>query len=386
MSTRYFLLACLAILQLLSTDSSHAEEKQSDQSKPLLMVIFDVSDLPVYRVDRHGEPHFDPSVLISHIRANVAPESWQREGASIVADDKLSKDNEYFAGLIVAQTQDGIHQVSDFLGRLRAFINHDVAEKFKEHLDTADIVKQQVLVLIAGEYSRAADDFYSAWRSEQSSPELSKAFSNYRVQCLTHEQARQLAEWKITLPEDSTSSLTIVRPDGTTVAATDFELMRPDGKLDPLQLLDFLNEHAQEFPDAQTQLDAALAEAAQADKKVLVQMSGPNCGPCIRLSRFLASEADLISRDYIHVTLDVRMPHAKSLSESMVEGLNAIPWMAILSPQGDVLATSLSADGNIAFPFEEPAKQHFAEMLHSTSKRLSAADIDAIVTAIDNWR
>ncbi len=67
----------------------------------------------------------------------------------------------------------------------------------------------------------------------------------------------------------------------------------------------------------------------------------------------------------------------------MVEGLNVIPWLAVVSNDGEVLATSVSDEGNIAFPLTEPAQEHFAEMLRRTSKRLSTTEIKVIIAAME---
>ncbi|MBN2217824.1 MAG: thioredoxin family protein, partial [Pirellulales bacterium] len=86
--------------------------------------------------------------------------------------------------------------------------------------------------------------------------------------------------------------------------------------------------------------------------------------------------------DYVHVKLDWRMPHAQELKKSLGPNFRGVPWMVILSESGKTLATSQSPQGNIAFPRSAAKKEHFRNMLQSTSRRLSKSDIDALIAAL----
>jgi hypothetical protein len=78
------------------------------------------------------------------------------------------------------------------------------------------------------------------------------------------------------------------------------------------------------------------------------------------------------------------MANSNELTTDYAEGIEFIPWMAILSSDGEVLANSISEEGNIAFPRSEVAKSHFKKMLQISRKRLSDAEVDSIVNAIPN--
>lgn len=82
------------------------------------------------------------------------------------------------------------------------------------------------------------------------------------------------------------------------------------------------------------------------------------------------------------MTLDTRMASAK-VSAELVDGLKSVPLMAILSHEGDVATTSVGAEGNVGFPRTEAARTHFRKMLETTSRRLSAVEIDTLLGAID---
>ena len=147
-------------------------------------------------------------------------------------------------------------------------------------------------------------------------------------------------------------------------------------------LTEFLASHAKEFPDAKALLETGLEQAKEGNKRVLVQMSGPACGPCILLSEFLSGQKDLVSKDYVHVKLDLRMPNAEIVKDSLGAEFRGVPWMAILSKDGRPLANSLSPKGNIAFPRGESQKKHFRKMLETTSQRLSESEIEALLAAL----
>ncbi len=74
---------------------------------------YDVADLPVWRTKGNGQPTFDPSVLIAHIKHSVDPESWERRGGPAIRqyDDNLS--------IVISQTEANHRQVRVLLEELR---------------------------------------------------------------------------------------------------------------------------------------------------------------------------------------------------------------------------------------------------------------------------
>jgi hypothetical protein len=59
-----------------------------------------------------------------------------------------------------------------------------------------------------------------------------------------------------------------------------------------------------------------------------------------------------------------------------------IPWIAILDPNGEVLATSNGPKGNIGYPAEPDEIAHFLAMLKKTVKRIEPEQLDRIESAL----
>lgn len=86
------------------------------------------------------------------------------------------------------------------------------------------------------------------------------------------------------------------------------------------------------------------------------------------------------------MTLDVRMPHPTEVAGKLGWKSGRLPWMAILSSDGQTVVTSQSKEGNIGYPRSESAKAHFKHMLTTTSRRLSEAEIAAVIEGLDGER
>ena len=359
----------LLMLLLLSQSVAGA-----DTEEPRYTVIYSLPDLAVWRVDDAGQPHFDASILISHLISEVEPDKWASGEAYVVEDEKNK-------GLVIAATDDVHQKVSLFLKRQVAFSHHDAERRLKDNLATAALSNQRILLFAGDPSSKATDDFFDAQIGAQGPEELAALLGDFAIQCMTLEQAKPFSFWE-KAPLGKSPHMAIFRADGSVVAMADFADFRSGDKLDGERLTEFLRLHAETFPDAKSELQAALAQAAKEDKRVLVQMGGPNCGPCVMLSRFLHSQADLISKDYVHAKLDMRMANSNKLTAEYAEGVEFIPWMAILSSNGEVLANSIGEEGNIAFPRGDVAQRHFRKMLETTRTQLTDAEIDEIIDAL----
>jgi hypothetical protein len=102
----------LAILgATLAANVPAAEPAGEDAAAKVYMVVYGLTDLPVYRLHA-GASEFDPSLLISLIEKSVAPESWNAGGGSIAAYPKNMS-------IVVAQTQANHDRVASLLNSLR---------------------------------------------------------------------------------------------------------------------------------------------------------------------------------------------------------------------------------------------------------------------------
>lgn len=138
------------------------------------------------------------------------------------------------------------------------------------------------------------------------------------------------------------------------------------------------------------QADAVLADAREKAKasgrKVFVHWGAPWCVWCHRLDNWLAKPeiSALMDKDYVCVKIDQdRMIGGKELLAKEGGGKDGIPWFAIEDASGGtVLATSEGGKGNIGFPSQPAEIDHFANMVKTTSTRLSGADIAAVVKSL----
>src|SRR6185295_261836 len=131
-------------------------------------------------------------------------------------------------------------------------------------------------------------------------------------------------------------------------------------KIDVGRLAAFLNEHSPAVPDAEQLLADALAKAKREDKRVFVQVSGPRCGWCTVLSRFLDDHHQLIDKEFAYVKLDDRLKNGAAVIKRVhPTGEGGIPWTVILDADGTPLITSDAPGGNIGYPGEPDGQVHF---------------------------
>jgi hypothetical protein len=145
----------------------------------------------------------------------------------------------------------------------------------------------------------------------------------------------------------------------------------------------FLNEHPPDLPDAEVLLADALAKAKREGKRVFVQESGPRCGWCTVLSRFLDDHHDLIDKEFAYVKLDYRLKNGTAvIARVHPKREGGIPWMVFLDADGKPLITSDAMDGNIGYPGEPEGRVYFEKMLRTSVKHLTDADIKTLIDAL----
>ena len=149
------------------------------------------------------------------------------------------------------------------------------------------------------------------------------------------------------------------------------------------QVHEFFERHQPSIPAAEQLWQAALAEAKESNRRVLIQFGGPRCGPCFLFSRWIDDHHQQLERDYVMLKLHSGRHHGAIEIEERLRGKSgSIPWTAILDAKGKVLATSDSPLGNIGFPGQFESARHFRRMLEKTAQRLSADDIAALAATL----
>jgi thiol:disulfide interchange protein len=154
------------------------------------------------------------------------------------------------------------------------------------------------------------------------------------------------------------------------------------------RVMAFLKEWTPEPLNAEKQLTAALAQAREEDKRVLVHLGAPWCGWCGVLERFLEEHASIIEQDYVDLKIDLdRMEAGKEIGEKLrKERSGGIPWMVILDADGEELVASEGPQGNIGYPYQPHEIEHFMKMLRETSARITAEQFAQIEVDLKAFR
>ncbi len=98
----------------------------------------------------------------------------------------------------------------------------------------------------------------------------------------------------------------------------------------------------------------------------------------------LDTVAPLLARDLVPLKIDTdRMIGGQDMFAKYCPKNDGIPWYAILDAEGRTVVTSdLPGTGNIGFPTDEADYAHLRAMLQKAARRLTPADLDALVASV----
>lgn len=267
-----------------------------------------------------------------------------------------------------------------------------VEERLKLKLHDAKLFEQQVLAIIAPKASPVCRHFFELYYGTEvgTVETLREKTINFKLLALDatpgkplDDARKTLESLKIPLPEEDGATFAILDPEGKLVAAAaSGDLLDKDEHLDIDKLLDFVNKHTRALPDAEKLLADGLAAAKRDDKRVLVQVSGAFCAPCVLLSRYLDEHKELIAKDYVVVKLDDRFVNGPETIKCVRTEGGGIPWTAILDSSGKQLVTSTAKSGNIGFPSTPEGIEHFEKMLSTTAQHLTKEEIGKLVESL----
>ena len=195
------------------------------------------------------------------------------------------------------------------------------------------------------------------------------------------EEAKALAQrLNVAWPVKETT-LVVLGEDGKPLAQVSGEELATDGKPDVKKLVAWAKQYPLPKPDAKKLLDDALAKAKAEGKRVLVDETAAYCGWCVKLGEYFESNAELLSKDYVIITLDRRLPNGPEVLGRLRPKKDdyGTPWMVILDADGKTLIDSDPGNGNIGYPGEPDGLAHWEKMLRSTTRHLADTDIDRLL-------
>jgi len=149
----------------------------------------------------------------------------------------------------------------------------------------------------------------------------------------------------------------------------------------------FLKRHRPPVRDAQVRLAEARADAKRTNRKVCVVVSGVRCGPCFRLARWMNDQHGLLDKDYVILKVMAELDsHAQEVIYTLDGPIDGIPWFAITSAEGKILATSDGPMGNIGMPSSPEDIRHMREILDQTATRLTDEELDRLVKSLVDYK
>jgi len=272
------------------------------------------------------------------------------------------------------------------------YLDKPPEERLKRGLNMANLGSVRLLVIAMERNNEAAKQFYKFLydysydgRSVNREELNLKIYQYIPLSIAPSEAGDFLKQHGITIPAEEDGTIAVLDSTGEVVAQTSFtKLKRSNDQFAPPFFAEFLESHLHPpLMSARESLDGALAEALRDNKRIFIQTGGPGCGPCYLLAEYFDEHKALISKDYVVLKLDYRMPEFKEVYEKLTSGTpRGAPWMTILNAEGDSLITGDNDEGNIGFPSSPAGIEQFKSMLTKTRQRLTDEEIATLLMAL----
>ena len=94
--------------------------------------------------------------------------------------------------------------------------------------------------------------------------------------------------------------------------------------------------------------------------------------------------APVLAKEFVSLKLEAdRMAGGKEILKRYQADEGGIPWFVFLDGAGKPVVTSDGPKGNVGFPAAPHEIAHFRTMLEQSKRKLSGADINALVTSLE---
>jgi thiol-disulfide isomerase/thioredoxin len=246
---------------------------------------------------------------------------------------------------------------------------------------------KRLAVLYEGSWCTLCDDVHQAIHNDPDLPRLLTGYVGLPINVADAAAVQQFAQ-KIhaNLPKDNAMLITVLDSDGALLTAITAPRILEAGHIAPAKLNRILMEFFPGAPAAEV-FAQSLPALAAGGKLGWVEFRADWCGWCKKMEKFFqeSEAAPILARYYSVVTVDTEKnegsePLARRLGSK--DGIDGIPWFAVIDAQGKVLATSEGPKGNIGFPDTDIEVAHFFSVLHSTAKGITAGEIETIAKAL----
>ncbi|MEL6104546.1 MAG: hypothetical protein AAFU85_00860 [Planctomycetota bacterium] len=347
-------------LLLLQCGPASSQDSSSGRES-VISTIYGVGELPIYRWSGSGEPVFDASTLISHLKQTVDPGSWQKPASmTAIASSKA---------LLVSQTRANHQAIASVLYRMRLCTRPVTAAVLNRAFESAENTNRRVLLCVTEPTSDGFERFLNIFQSE----DQQDLASNFVFITIRNDRLLEL--------QDSVRDTLALRRDELVVFDAARRLISRRSLFEPTHegdVTSWLVESAVALESADVLLRRGLDQAKAQDKRVLLVYLGPACVHCDRMKAFLKAFDGEFSTDYVPVIVETRMAGAPERTAALGRTEDEIPWLAILSSDGQPRATSESKFGNIGFPTDRDGWLHFYRMIDDTRVRMSDEAIEKI--------
>ena len=258
-------------------------------------------------------------------------------------------------------------------------LNDGLAEAKSSH--------KRLAVLYQGSWCTLCDDVHEAIRNDPDLPHLLTGYVGVPINVADAAAVQQFAQ-KIhaNLPKDNAMLITVLDADGALLTAITAPRILEGGHIDMAKFKRILMEFFPGAPAAEV-FAQSLPALAAGGKLGWVEFRADWCGWCKKMEKFFqqSEAAPILARYYSVVTVDTEKnegsePLARRLGSK--DGIDGIPWFAVIDQQAKVLATSEGPKGNIGFPDTDVEVAHFFAMLHSTAKGITPGEIETITKAL----
>ena len=246
---------------------------------------------------------------------------------------------------------------------------------------------KRLAVLYQGSWCTLCDGVHEAILNDPDLPHLLSGYVGVPISVADAAAVQQFAQ-KIhaNLPKDNAMLITVLDADGALLTAITAPRILEAGHIAMPKFKAILMEFFPGAPAADVFAQSFPALAA-GGKLGWVEFRADWCGWCKRMEKFFqqSEAAPILARYYSVVTVDTEKNEgSEQLARRLgsVNGIDRIPWFAVIDAQGKVLATSEGPKGNIGFPDTDVEVAHFFSVLGSTAKGIAPGEIETITKAL----